>query len=205
MPGLALAAELVPAAVEGIANLFHKHHKSPLEKKMGSLADIYKEESEQPLGENRVFKEGKSMLDRKDRKRRERTENASAATGATDEARLASMENNNEAYGQALSRLFTNAQQYRQNAQDRYINALGAKHQAHQASEARFQHKLNNIVQPLSQASKAFAMTRLFADTPQDKHLIETGGPAAVNFLQDQGTQPLNTNRAVYDNYKNFA
>jgi len=159
-----LAAALAPTAIKLVTNLFRKNKKSSYEKRLSGLADIYQQQAQSPLDENRIFKEGKRQIDRADEKNREALQNSSAATGATDEARLANMEGNNEAYGAALSRLFNSAQRYRDRNQSRYLNTLGQLEGAGQARDQKFQFDLNNIVKPLSGAANSFLLSSLFKD-----------------------------------------
>jgi hypothetical protein len=52
---------------------------------------------------------------------------------------------------------------------------MGAKHQVHQADEARFQRKLNNIMSPLQGAADVFAMSKLFGkDSSGEKNDSDT-------------------------------
>lgn len=179
-----VAAALAPTAIKLGANFLREDKPSKYEKSLSSLADIYEKQADAPLDQNRTFKEGKRQLDRADEKNRESIQNSSATTGATDEARLASMENNNEAYGAALSRLFNTAERYRSRMRSRYLNTIARKEQAGQARDARFQRDLNNVIQPFSKASSTFLMSKLF-DKPgtESDPTDDTGYDYASDFM----------------------
>lgn len=165
LPFLAqLGIAAAPTAIKAGANLLRGDRKSPYERELSKMAGIFKEQASAPVSENRAYKEGKRQVDRQDEKNRESIQNSSTITGATDEARLASVEDNNEVYADAMSRLFSTAQAYRDRMRDRYLNTLGAQQTARQATNAEFQRKLGGIIDPLSRGAQSFLLSDMFSD-----------------------------------------
>ncbi|MEX0660494.1 MAG: hypothetical protein WEA58_11475 [Balneolaceae bacterium] len=162
---LSTALMLAPSAIKLGSNLLGGGSKpSDFENRLGRMADIFESDAAAPITENREFKSGKTLLDQRDRDNRKMINNQSAITGGTDEAKLANTESANESYNQGLNQLLSIASRFKDRSQDRHLNLLGAAENARANRVSQYGQNLNSILDPVSEAGKAFAMADLFAN-----------------------------------------
>jgi len=128
------------------------------------MADIFGNEAKAPVTQSRAFQSGKSELDARDKKNRRAINNQSAVFGATDDAKLATVQNSNENYNSGLNQLLAFASRLKDVNMSRYLNTMGAAEGARQGRLAKDQNAWANILNPLSQAGQALAMSKLYGN-----------------------------------------
>lgn len=125
------------------------------------MATMLKGEYQQPLTERSEYKSGKRSLDVRDKKNREGLNNLMGAGNVTNEAKLSTMQESNEAYGAGLNQLMQNVNRFREFSKNRYLNTMGLADQAKRNRVNSFNNNLNSILTPLSQAGGALASAEL--------------------------------------------
>ena len=195
MAAATIGAALLPTAINMGANLFG-NRESPYEQKLSSMAQMFEGEAAKPITQNREFQSGMKIADRYDQDNRKAINNQSAVTGSTDEAKLGMIETANRARDEQVSRLLSNASRYRSLMQNKALRTYGALNQAGMQRNQQFGQRMNQITQPLGQASSAFLMSRAFGGNDQGQGMGEAGGPGALNTL-------FNPNQSVQQPYNN--
>nr|BDD48109.1 hypothetical protein 25 [Balneolaceae bacterium] len=164
--------------MRGVGQLFRKDKPTKYERRLARITDVLEADATAPLTENRFFKEGSAVIDKRSERNRDATQNTDASTGRTHEASLAATQDNNEADQDAMLRLLTGAERFKQKARSRFLNALGLLESAKQARNQRFNQDMNSIIQPLQGASQAFLLSDIF-DSPEGTDQLVKDTPEA--------------------------
>lgn len=164
-----LAGQVAIAAAPGLVgklnDVINPSQPSEFEKKLNDFFELYDGQARKGVTENSVYKSGKREIDARDKKIREQSANIVGAGNNTNEAKLAVMQNANDSYGAALSRLMENARRYKEFSQGKALQVAGMQENAKQN---RLQQKgldTASLIQPLSKAANAVLLSDVLGNT----------------------------------------
>lgn len=153
LPQLALAA--APTGVKLLNELFNPSRESEYEKKLREMQMRLEGDANAPVTQNRVYTEGKSVIDQADTQNRESIGNVVGGGNVTNEAKLAGMDDANSSYMAALNRLMSNAQRFREFSAGQSMNALGSLENAKNNRLTTRQNNTASWMNPLSNSFNA--------------------------------------------------
>ena len=155
----------IPTGIKAFNELINPSKPTGYEKKLAKLAEMFGNQASMPVTQNSAFTEGKSVLDAKDKKNRKNVANMTGAGNVTNEVKLTAMNNANDSYAQAISRLIGNAQRFKQAMTGQQINAMSLQENAKQGRLANRQSNTASFIQPMQSAINSF----LFSDLVNSK------------------------------------
>lgn len=156
----------LPGVIDGVSSLFDGKRRNSQEKKasegISNLTDVFKTSLE---GNYLDTPEGARIMAEIVKNQQENTRDLNATaetTGMTDEAKIAYQGKNNEAGANAIGKVASGADIWRQRTQQQYGNSLGTLFEVGQTNRGNFNQSISNITQPLQGAIDTAANTGAF-------------------------------------------